>query len=163
ISPGAVLPGGVVFPPGGGVFPTPSPAGTSSPPSQTVPAALQALLLSIPVAEDGQVIRADHHNLLRAAVIALANQLGITGLGQPSITTFAPALLPTNRETPWVLENGVAHKPDGAAEGWMPVALLDDARISGMTVFGRRSGAIDTRFEVKLLRQSIADSTTITL
>src|SRR5258706_12253427 len=68
--------GGVSFDPGffggfgfGPPVP-PAPAPTPAPAPATGPSVnLQALLASIPIAQDGQIITANHHNSLRAAGI----------------------------------------------------------------------------------------------
>src|SRR4051812_47733890 len=45
---------------------------------------------AIPVAEDGDVIRADFHNLTRAALVALVQE---AGLGRGPVAPLSPAFL----------------------------------------------------------------------
>lgn len=139
-------------------------ANTGSPASAPAPATgpsinLQALLASIPIAVDGQIIAADYHNSLRAAVIGIADQLGV-GLQTGTTTyTFAPVFIPTGSTNPnWIIANFVASRPPtgGNADGWLPVQLPDGKRIQSMTVTGKRGGTtIPSVFHVQLLRQLI--------
>jgi hypothetical protein len=135
------------------------PAPAAAPAPATGPSVnLQALLASIPIASDGQVITADHHNSLRAAVIGIANQLGV-GLQTATTTyTFAPAFIQTGvASSPpnWSVVNFAASRPaGGSADGWLPVQLPNGQRIQSMMVTGRRGGATPpTLFEVHLFRQ----------
>jgi len=137
------------------------PAPVSAPAPATGPSVnLQALLASIPIALDGQVITADHHNSLRAAVIGIANQLGV-GLQTATTTyTFAPAFIQTGVASGppnWSVVNFVASRPTGgSADGWFPVQLPNGQRIQSMTVTGSRSGTAPTVFQVHLWRQLTA-------
>ena len=52
---------------------------------------LQVLIASIPIAQDGQVISAEYHNGLRAALIAMANRLGLGTISEEITVTNAPS------------------------------------------------------------------------
>ena len=144
---------------GPGVTPTPTPTPTP-PPSTPQPttaagasANLQALLAAIPIAADGQVIAADFHNSLRAALITLAGEMGL-GLTAPTTTfTFMPAFLQSGSAPNWTSANFVATATGTNPDGWLPVQLPDGERVQTLTVTGKRSGAAPTLFQVKLLRQ----------
>ena len=146
--------GGNVFNPPATPAPTPSPtaATTAAGPS----ANLQALLAAIPIAIDGQVIAADHHNSLRAALITLAGEMGL-GLTAPTTTfTFMPAFLQSAGNTPnWTSADFVATSAAGTnPDGWLSVQLPDGQRIQSMTVSGKiSSGTTAKSFKVMLLRQ----------
>jgi hypothetical protein len=137
---------------------TPTPAATPSPASASTAAGpsanLQALLAAIPIAVDGQVIAADFHNSLRAALITLAGEMGL-GLTAPTTTfTFMPAFLQSGSAPNWTSTNFVATAAAGTnPDGWLPVQLPDGQRIQSLTATGKRSGAAPTSFQVKLLRQ----------
>lgn len=164
----AVRPGAAFFDPGilgPGFFGPPAPAPTPTPAPTPAPAPapitgpsvnLQALLASIPIAMDGQIITAEHHNSLRAAVIGIADQLGV-GLQIPTAAfTFAPTFLQTGAKPNWAIANFVAsHSATGDADGWLPIQLPNGQRIQSMTVTGRRTGTTPKPFQVLLLRQSI--------
>ncbi len=143
-------------------FPTPPAPSTGTGPA-TVSAGpsanLQALLAAIPIAMDGQVITADHHNSLRSALIGMANQLGM-GLTSPTTAyTFAPAFLPvTGAPVTWSISatfsavSTVATNPDG----WLPVQLPSGQNIQSMTVTGKLTAPAPTTFQVTLFREPIA-------
>ena len=154
-----LLVGNVVGGPSGGSW-----AGGSSPtntPTTGTPIEIQLLLSAIPYVEDGQVIRSEHHNLLRAALVAIAARLGVS-IGGPVgpkdvtltlIPTFYPGLF-----SEWRIGLGIAAVEQGNTntQGWLPVELPDGALIKSMTVFGRRDGAVST-FSVALERQDITE------
>jgi hypothetical protein len=163
-------PGAVIFDPGifGTGFgfppvpplppPPPAPAPGSAPAPATGPSInLQALLASIPIAQDGQIISSDHHNSLRAAVIGIANQLGVGLQTATTAFTFAPTFNQTNATSPnWSITNFVASRPaTGNPDGWLPVQLPNGQRIQSMVVTGKRSGTAPTTFQVNLFRQLI--------
>jgi hypothetical protein len=136
--------------------------GTGTQPSTPTSVDLQLLLNAIPIAQDGNVITSEYHNALRAAVLTIANQLGVS-LSQTVTLSFAPSFLPSGVQPQWVLNNGFASKPTGGtAHGWFPLQLPDGARIQSMTAIGRRSGTVAS-FQVQLLRQPITDTDTTTL
>src|SRR5439155_9868241 len=116
---------------GGGGTPTPQPAQ----PQPTIPTAgvspIQLLVSSIPTAAPGGVITSEHHNSLRTALLAIANQLGLGPLSAEGAVTFAPRFAPkdpvdtTNEK--WDLDYGVAKKSQAlsghTARGWMEIDL----------------------------------------
>lgn len=133
--------------------PSPTPATTAAGPS----ANLQALLAAIPIAVDGQVIAADFHNALRAALITLAGEMGM-GLTAPTTTfTFMPAFLQSGiLQQNWTFDHFAATTAitNTNPDGWLPVQLPDGQRIQSMTVSGKRiGGTAPKNFQVKLLRQ----------
>src|SRR5262249_38574968 len=161
------------FRPGGGIivdpfFPRPeaprppAPSGTPA----DVNTGLQILLSALPIVADGDVIRSEHHNALRAAILMLAQQMGIDIAGGSLVMSFAPTFSPTDAsKPPWQSALGVATKSVAAgtavpateaASGWMPVELPDAARIDRMTVVGRRVGGVKD-LTVKLLRHALGD------
>src|SRR5450759_3704941 len=109
--------------------PSTTPATTAAGPS----ANLQALLAAIPIAADGQVIAADFHNSLRAALITLAGEMGL-GLTAPTTTfTFMPAFLQSGSAPNWMSTNFVA---TAAATKLVDIQFgaLPDCRNAGMKV-----------------------------
>ena len=157
--------GGIIFDPGL-VSATPGGTGTATggassgqaTASAGTSANLQVLLAAIPVAVDGQVITAEHHNSLRAAIITLANQLGV-GLTSPTTTyTYAPSLLPiAGAPANWSVTNNfiaqgaVASNPDG----WLPVQLPQGQMIKQMTVTGKLTTPAPASFTVTLFREPV--------
>ena len=146
--------------------------GSSAPPSQAPPAAaaptitastvsdLQVLIASIPLAQDGQVISAEYHNGLRAALIAMANRLGLGTISEEITVTNAPHLLAMDGGGAWETDIGVAKKPTATAgnlRGWMEFDLPDGARIKKMQVFASTESGNGT-MRTKLRRQSITNA-----
>lgn len=120
-----------------------------------VPSQLLALLAAIPIATDGRVITSEYHNSLRAAVLALAGQLGV-GLITPTVVeTIIPNFLQNGNSPTWQINDGAAVKPEGTAVGWLPLAIPDGSRLQSLTVFGTRSGT-PSKFEVRIVRQAVA-------
>lgn len=149
--------GGYIFNPQPSPTPTPAtptPAPTAPTTTAAGPSAnLQALLAAIPIAVDGQVIAADFHNSLRAALITLAGEMGL-GLTAPTTTfTFVPAFLQSGSAPNWTSANFVATATGINPDGWLPVQLPNGQRIQNLTVTGKKSGTAPTLFQVKLLRQ----------
>ncbi|MBO0778581.1 MAG: hypothetical protein J2P37_07100 [Ktedonobacteraceae bacterium] len=151
--PGSLQP--IPFQPGA-FQPVPGTPQAPSAPAGTSNIDLQVLLASLPVAEDGHVITSEHFNLLRAAIIALAGQLG-AGFVTPTFTqTLTPSFFPVSSNQ-WSFANGVATKTKGTANGLLPVLLPDGVSIQKMRVIGERKDAMQ-QFEVLLQRQPIADA-----
>jgi hypothetical protein len=147
--------GGISNPSGGG---TPDSSGSSSTTTGT-PIEIQLLLSAIPIVEDGQVIRSEHHNLVRAALFAIAARLGVT-IGGPVgpadktltiIPIFQPGLF-----NEWKVGFGLAYVNQGVSttQGWVQVELPDGAIIKSMTMKGRRDGVVAT-FSASLERQEL--------
>jgi len=140
-------------------------AGTGTTGSASTPAApapstgpsvdVQTLLLAIPIASDGQVITAEYHNSLRAAIIGIANQMGV-GLSDTGTTfTFAPTFLAIGTAN-WALETTAFTAQAGAAaDGWLPVQLPDGQSIQSLTVNGKMTGGTPTSFQVILCREPV--------
>ncbi|HEY3301927.1 MAG TPA: hypothetical protein VGL70_00175 [Candidatus Binatia bacterium] len=155
-------PGRIILPPRppGGFGPAPEPPPPTAPAAQ--PVDIRPLMASIPIANDGQVIIPDFHNSLRAAVLAIAERLGVGAISPTNTLTFAPNFLRHVNNPEWLLDEGIASKPAAAegaranARGWFAVQLPDGSRIESMIVRGRRTGTIE-QFNVSLLRQRISD------
>jgi len=148
--------------------PTPTPAPTPPPAAPASPTAsasdLQVMMAAIPAAFDGQVITADHHNALVAALTAIANHLGLGVISEEITVTNAPRLETIDGATNWAQDLGSVKKASattGNLRGWMEFDLPDGARIKKMAVFASNDAAGTMR--VKLRRQKITDSTTADL
>lgn len=147
---------------GGSAAPAPAPAAAPAAPAAVTASSvsdLQVLIASIPVAQDGHVIAADYHNALRAALIAMANRLGLGTISEEITVTNAPRLVAITGTTAWDLDVGVAKKAaatTGTLRGWMEFDLPDGARIKKMAVFAANDAAGTMR--VKLRRQSVANA-----
>jgi len=154
---GGISTGGFTTGPSSAPTPTP-PTTTTGPAAPTGPSLnLQALLAAIPIAQDGQVITSEYHNSLRAALIALAGQLGL-GLSSATTTfTFAPAMLPIGNGAPWpITANFTAQSTVGTnPDGWQPVQLPDGQSIQSMVVTGKLTAPAPTSFAVTLFRESV--------
>ena len=145
--------------------PTPAPAPAPAPAAPAVTAAtvsdLLILIASIPIAQDGQVISAEYHNGLRAALIAMANRLGLGTISEEITVTNAPRLLAMTGGAAWQHDVGVARKPTsgtgdtGNLRGWMEFDLPDGARIKRMQVHASTDSGNGT-MRVRLRRQSIS-------
>lgn len=147
---------------------SPVPPATSQPTPTTAlaPVDIRPLVAAIPIANDGQVITAEYHNTLRAAILAIAERLGVGALAPTNTFTFAPSLLRSGNSPEWFLDAGVARQPvpNGGnlnAVGWFPVQLPQGSRIDSMTVRGNRTGTMEG-FTVSLNRQRISGSQTAT-
>jgi hypothetical protein len=150
---------------GGGSTPAPAPAPAPAAPAPAAPAVtaatvsdLQILIASIPIAQDGQVISAEYHNGLRAALIAMANRLGLGTISEEITVTNAPQLLAMTGGAAWQHDVGVARKQTsgtGNLRGWMEFDLPDGARIKRMQVHASTDSGNGT-MRVRLRRQSIS-------
>jgi hypothetical protein len=137
---------------GGGASSTTTTTGT--------PIEIQLLLSAIPIVEDGQVIRSDHHNLVRAALVAIAERLGVTIGGPVGPTDKTLTIIPIFQPglfNEWKVGFGLAYVSQGVSttQGWLQVELPDGAFIKSMTMVGRRDGNVAT-FAATLERQEIA-------
>ena len=142
--------------------PTPQPTTpTPQPPSPTASASdLQVLMSQIPAADDGDVIRSEHFNLMRAALFELAGRLGVGPVQTSMVTSVVPAFRKQAQNAEWVSEYGIAKASTaGDVKGWMEVELPDGARLQEMKVFAKRTGAGTGPFNVVLKRQKITDPT----
>lgn len=124
---------------------------------------LEDLLDGIPIANDGDVITAEHHNSLRSAIGLIARAVRVEELAKVQTLTFPPVLLPEVGQNQWRIDVGIARGPDvGATDqtdayGWMPIDLPQGARMESMTVRGRRQGTVGT-WAVSLVRREIASA-----
>ena len=149
--------------PGLGVPGTPAPQPSAPAPASPTASAsdLQVLIASIPVAQDGHLITAEYHNMLRAALVSIANRMGLGTISEEITITVAPNLLPSGATTPWDHDYGVAMKPaqaTGNVFGWMEVELPDGARVKRMVAYGSNDAA--GSLHVKLVRQQITNVAT---
>lgn len=129
---------------------------------------LTTLINAIPTAQEGHVITPSYHNTMRAAVSAIATQLGGTDSGSTTlITSIPPMLIPTgdSNATPFVTRVGFSSRPSAPnADGWLQVQLPDKAQIINLTVIGRKfggGGALSLR--VLMRRRSLTDLSEITM
>lgn len=125
---------------------------------------LRNLVNAIPIAENGRVISSQYHNSLRAALLAIAGQLGADPTSGTETLTFAPSFLPSGDEPPWSLSVGVATKPPEAdrARGWFPLQLPEGVRLQSMIVNYRKTESVRS-FQVQLLQQPLNDISTTAL
>ena len=138
--------------------PTPTPAPTAPQPASATASAtdLQVLMSQIPVAEDGDVIRSEHFNLMRAALFEIAGRLGVGPVQTDMVTSIVPAFFKQTGGLEWVSEYGIAKASAvGDVKGWMEVELPDGARLNEMKVFAKRTGT--GAFNVVLKRKKITD------
>jgi hypothetical protein len=131
--------------------------GSPAPTTVTQLTAAQDVIASIPVANDGDVIRSNYHNSLRDALIALLAEVAV---GRGPVAPLAPALQRVSGSTgDWVVVPGVAYVAAPAAgradaEGWLPVELPHGGSIQSLTVSGGRTGQM-SGFDMKLLRRAL--------
>ena len=134
---------------------------TQAAPPASGSAQLQSFLDAIPYANDGDVIRADHFNAIRAALAQLASALDVDQLSRVVTPLFTPVLLPVAgaEEAAWRSAVGFAVGPakGNAAKGWMPVELPNQASIDSLTIRAKMPKAV-TIWTVELRRQEVAGS-----
>jgi hypothetical protein len=156
---------GVYYPIIGGIYGGGTTGGgTTTPPPVTPPApsgqSLQVALGAIPIAHDGDVIGAVYHNALRDAVLQIAGFLGDQATNQQVTINYLPALQPDDGgdNHPWKLVDRAAVQ-DGTNHlvGWLPLDLPDGITITGLAAFGSRGADQPAKFQLTLVRQSIAD------
>lgn len=73
-----------------------------------MPTDLQTLLTAIPTAEDGHIITREYHNTLRAAVVGLAQQMGVS-VQQEKYLTLSPYFFPADPAPRWSQGQGKAY------------------------------------------------------
>ena len=115
---------------------------TGTPTTPTQPSAqLQEFLAAIPFANDGDVITADHHNTLRAALGRIAASLDETQFAKVQTLSFTPVLLPVLDQPSWRVTLGKALGPEEGSDavGWMLLDLPDGTNIDSFRVRGRTS------------------------
>ena len=116
----------------------------------------------MPIANDGQVITAEYHNSLRAAILGLAERLGVGAISPTNVVTYAPMFLRRGGEPEWLLNEGIATKPTVAATakanagGWFPVQLPEGARIEGIIITGANGN--DRTIQRRVVKAAIADA-----
>ena len=139
---------------GGPPAPTPTP---TQPASATASATdLQILMAQIPTADDGDVIRSEHFNLMRAALFEIAGRLGVGPVQTTMTVSVVPALLPQQANPAWTLDQGSASGTGQNVRGWMEVELPDGSRIQEMKAFGKHTG-VTNQFFAYLRRRKITD------
>lgn len=107
---------------------------------------LSTLINAIPSdAQDGTVITPDYFNTLKAAIDAIAAQLGPGAGGQSVTLTLLPnfqPIQPVSAHVPWVVNMGAASDAGGnLTDGWLPLYLPDGAVIQQMVVIGVKTTA----------------------
>jgi hypothetical protein len=97
----------------------------------------------IQVVEDGDVIRAEDHNDLVAAVRLIARLLDTGQIAQEIKVTAAPLLQAVVGKTAFQVDEGLARGPannPAAFAGWLPLDLPDGYEIHSLHVWGRYPG-----------------------
>jgi hypothetical protein len=103
---------------------------------------IQTLINAIPDAEDGNVITADYHNTIKAALEAIAGQLGSGGGPQTVTLTLQPTFLPKAGSPVWTVSLGFAADPGPpSCDGFIPLSFPDGAVIQSMEVMGAKTNA----------------------
>jgi hypothetical protein len=153
---GLVFGGGI----GGGIGGPAAPPVSTSPqplPGATVPSgpAVATLIDAIAFVEDGNVIRAEDHNDLVAAVRLIARLLDTGQIAQEITVSVAPVLLPVVTKTAFDLDEGFARGPAGdpaSIVGWMPLDLPDGHTIESVRLLGSYPGTQVVDWPVSLRR-----------
>jgi hypothetical protein len=109
---------------------------------------LSTLINAIPSdAQDGTVITPDYFNTLKAAIDAIAGQLGPGAGGQNVNLTLLPHFQPVTGHVPWVVTMGAAADAGGnLTDGWLPLYLPDGAVIQQMVVIGIKPATSPAQF-----------------
>lgn len=109
---------------------------------------IQTLVNKIPDAQDGNVITAVYHNTIKAALEAIAAQVG-GGVSQTVTVTVQTNFVATTAGSPnWGISLGVAADAGPpSTNGWIPLNLPDGAVIQqlearGATFNGAAKGAV---------------------
>jgi hypothetical protein len=147
----------------GAVATGPSTQETAQPASPTASASdLQNIMSRIPIADDGDIIRSEHFNLMRAALFELAGRMGISAIDNSLTLTLLPAFRAINGANAWTADYGMARSPGNeTVKGWMAVDLPDGGTLDEMKVFGRTSAAGNDAVKVILRRRLITDPTKV--
>jgi hypothetical protein len=138
-----------------GALQTVVPAPGQPPPTAATPlATAEDVIARIPIAKDGEVIRANFHNSLRDAFIAMLAEVAV---GRGPVAPLSPAFLSIQGQTPWALAEGAAVRPGTSpdADGWLPIELPHGGRMQKLVVSGSRGGNTPT-FDVVLKRSPIS-------
>jgi hypothetical protein len=130
--------------------PQPQPQPPAPAPPPTVSSNLQTLLAYIPIAHDGDVHTAQHHNTLRDVAFAMAREIGGAGLSASLILTLPPNMYSREGSPGWT-ELPTQANATPVASGWIPVELSDGAQIASLTVFNQRGRRLDS-LKVELRR-----------
>jgi hypothetical protein len=123
-------------------------------------ASIQTLVNLIPDANDGNIISSDYHNTIKAALLAIAGQLG-GSVSETGSITVQPAFLTVGGGTAWSVSLGLATSAAGS-NGFVPVSLPDGAILQQMTVMGAQTSPASKGF-ASLLALPIAGTTSTTL
>jgi hypothetical protein len=108
---------------------------------------IQTLVNDIPNAQDGDIIGSDYHNTIKAALQAIAQQMG-AGAGPQTVSlTVQPSFLPMAGLPAWNVSLGLATDPGPpAAGGFIPFNLPDGATIQKMVVTGSKNNPASKGF-----------------
>lgn len=101
---------------------------------------IQTLVNAIPDANDGNIISSDYHNTIKAALEAIAAQMGGAAGGQTVTLSLLPTFSPVQPvavHVPWNMNVGVASDAGGnLTDGWLPLYLPQGAVIQSLAVVG---------------------------
>jgi hypothetical protein len=123
---------------------------------------LQTLVNAIPGAQDGDIITAACFNTIKAALIAIANELGTTTPAtQTGVRTLQPNFLTIAGGTAWVVTLGAATSAAGS-NGFVSVDLPDGAVIQQMTVMGVQTSPAAKGFAALLVLPVTGTATSTT-
>lgn len=101
---------------------------------------VQGLINAIPDAQDGNVITSDYHNTIKAALQAIAGQLGTGSSGQTVTIALQPVFLPVPGSPAWGISLGfAADAGPPLSNGWIPLNLPDGAVIQKLVVLGAKT------------------------
>jgi len=133
--------------------------GGSTTPTTPVPTgpAAATILDTIPYVSDGDVIRAEDHNDLVAAVRLLARLVDTGEISPQIVVNAAPLIQPVNTSntSSFAIDEGFARGPSGDPAniaGWMPLDLPDGYTLDSLRVLGSYPGTQVTDWPVSLRR-----------
>ena len=99
---------------------------------------IPTLVNAIPDAQDGNVITSRYHNSIKAALLAIASQLGAATppAAQTVSRTVQPNLLTVATSAAWTVSLGVATSGVNGSNGYVSLDLPDGAVIQQLVVIG---------------------------
>jgi hypothetical protein len=123
---------------------------------------LQTLINAIPDANDGNIISSDYHNTIKAALQAIATELGGGAASQTANVTVQPNfLVAAGGGAAWTVSLGLATSVAGS-NGFIALNLPDGATIQSMEIWGKQISPPSPAF-ANLLALPIAGTTSTTL
>jgi len=123
---------------------------------------IQTLINAIPDAQDGFVITADYEVTIKAALQAIAGQLGVAGSQTVSIT-LSPTFLPIAGASSWgITFCSAADAGANGTNGWLPLYLPDGAIIQKLLVTAVRTNTAVTGFvQLQIVPIGMTSGTTL--